>query len=118
MINGRNKLCVTVLLLCGCATQEKPKTISQKLHAMMPIAVEHRAQSVVAPPKQYSLVWDNPNAEQYPTEFHATRNLRDWYVYGYAPAGANTLPMPTTNAMEFFRCRFVLPDGSYSGWNQ
>jgi len=112
------KWCV-LLLLCGCASEratQRSAIVSQKLQAMA--AVEHRAQSVVAPPKQYSLAWDNPNAESYPTEFHATQNLRDWYIYGYAPAGANTLVISTTNACEFFRCRFVLPDGTYSGWNQ
>lgn len=96
------KWCVVLLLCVGCATERATQ----------------RSVNVVAPPKQYSLAWDNPNAESYPTEFHATRNLRDWYFYGVAPAGANTLQMATTNACEFFRCRFVLPDGTYSGWNQ
>ena len=76
------KWCV-LLLLCGCATEratQRSANVSQKLQAMMPVAVEHRAQSVVTPPKKYSLVWDNPNAEQYPVQFHATRNLRDWYI--------------------------------------
>ena len=109
------------MLLAGCATPEAqrpapvPMSIKEKLEAARPIAIEHRAQAVIQP-KQYWLVWDGPG--DYPVQFQATQNLRDWYVYGYAPSGTNTFPLAATNLCEFFRCRYVLPDGTFSGWNQ
>jgi hypothetical protein len=108
---------VLLLLCAGCASQ-KPQTIGDKLRAAMPpkpVATEARAAAVIQP-KQHFLAWDN-STDLYQVQFEATQDLATWYGHGYATAGATSYRMPTDKPQEFFRCRYVLPDGTYSDWN-
>ena len=117
------RLAAILLLMCaGCATERRNDNTSQqvqtKLAALMPPAVESRAQgSAVAPlyTNAITLEWDNPNSDspEWPlkyclTEFHSTSDVMQPFQFkAYVPPFTNQVTFTKTNDHEFFICRFV-----------
>lgn len=123
------RLATILLLLCaGCGSVPSSKLqvpssaaakspLGQKLAALMPPAVESRAQgSAVAPyVKTITLEWDNPNPDspEWPlkyclTEFHSTGDVMQPFKFkAYVSPLTNRVTFTKTNAQEFYICRFV-----------